>query len=437
MSSTLIGIIGILVMIIVFLSRMPVAYVMAMIGYLGFTIMISGQGGLALLSRNIYEVFSSYGLTTIPLFVLMGQLAFNAGISSRLYDTGYKYLGSTRGGLAMATVSACTAFGAVCGSSPATAATMATVGLPEMKRYNYADELATGAVASGGGLGMIMPPSVVLIVYGVLTEQSIGALFVAGIFPAILVTILFIISIYIICSRRPEQGPPGDSFTWKERLKALLGMGETLAVFILVMGGLFIGLFTPTEAAAVGAFGVFIVSLIRRQLTWEGFVNSLYETLGTSCMVMLLIAGAVVFGKFLAVTRIPFNIASWVGGFDLPPYMIMAVIVLIYFFGGCFMDALAFVTLTVPIFFPVVMTLGYDPIWFGIIIVMVTEMGVITPPVGINVYVVFGVARRVIGEVPLESIFKGIFPFLLAVIAGIIILMIIPQIILFLPNLMY
>jgi C4-dicarboxylate transporter DctM subunit len=437
MSPTLIGIIGILVMIIVFLSRMPVAYVMAMIGYLGFTIMISGQGGLALISRNIYEVFSSYGLTTIPLFVLMGQLAFNAGISSRLYDTGYKYLGSTRGGLAMATVSACTAFGAVCGSSPATAATMATVGLPEMKRYNYADELATGAVASGGGLGMIMPPSVVLIIYGVLTEQSIGALFVAGIFPAILVTILFIISIYIICTRRPEQGPPGDRFTWKERLKSLLGMGETLAVFVLVMGGIFIGLFTPTEAAAVGAFGVFIVSFIRRQLAWDGFVKSLYETLGTSCMVMLLIAGAVVFGKFLAVTRIPFNIASWVGGFDLPPYMIMAVIVLIYFFGGCFMDALAFVTLTVPIFFPVVMALGYDPIWFGIIIVMVTEMGVITPPVGINVYVVFGVARRVIGEVPLESIFKGILPFLLAVIAGIIILMIFPQIILFLPNLMY
>jgi len=437
MSPTLIGIIGIVVMIIVFLSRMPVAYVMAMIGYLGFTIMISGQGGLALLSRNIYDVFSSYGLTTIPLFILMGQLAFNAGISSRLYDTGYKYLGSTRGGLAMATVSACTAFGAVCGSSPATAATMATVGLPEMKRYNYADELATGAVASGGGLGMIMPPSVVLIVYGVLTEQSIGALFVAGIFPAILVTILFIISIYIICTIRPEQGPPGDSFTWKERLKSLLGMGETLAVFILVMGGLFIGLFTPTEAAAVGAFGVFTVSLFRRQLSWDGFVKSLYETLGTSCMVMLLIAGAVVFGKFLAVTRIPFNIASWVGGFDLPPSMIMAVIVLIYFFGGCFMDALALVTLTVPIFFPVVMALGYDPIWFGIIIVMVTEMGVITPPVGINVYVVFGVARRVIGEVPLESIFKGIFPFLLAVIAGIIIMMIIPQIILFLPNLMY
>lgn len=437
MSPTLIGIIGIIVMIVIFMSRMPVAYVMAMIGYIGFTVMISGKGGLNLLSRNIYDIFSGYGLTTIPLFILMGQLAFNSGISRRLYETGYKYLGSTRGGLAMATVSACTAFGAVCGSSPATAATMATVGLPEMKRYNYADELATGAVASGGGLGMIMPPSVVLIIYGILTEQSIGALFVAGVFPAILVTILFIISIYIRCSFAPDQGPPGESFSWPEKLKSLLGMSETLAVFIIVMGGLFIGLFTPTEAAAVGAFGMLLVSLMRRQLTRQGFVNALYETLATSCMVMLLIAGATVFGKFLAVTRIPFDIATWVGGLDLPPYLVMAVIVLIYFIGGCFMDALAFVTLTVAIFFPVVMALGYDPIWFGIIIVMVTEMGVITPPVGINVYVVFGVARRVIGEVPLESIFKGIFPFLLAVIAGVIILMIFPQIILYLPNLMY
>jgi len=432
MNPTLVGIIGIAVMVLVFLSRMPVAFVMAMIGYVGFSIMISEQGGLSLLSRSIYDTFSSYGLTTIPLFIFMGQLAFNSGISRRLYDTGYKFLGSTRGGLAMATVSACTAFGAVCGSSPATAATMATVGLPEMKRYKYADELATGAVASGGGLGMIMPPSIVLIVYGVLTEQSIGALFVAGIIPAILVTILFIISIYIRCYINPAQGPAGESFTWSQKLKSLMGMGETLIVFVLVMGGLFIGLFTPTEAAAVGAFGVLAVSVIRRQLTWEGFVKSLYETLRTSCMVMMLIGGAVIFGKFLAVTRIPFNMATWVGGFDLPPYMILIIVVLIYFFGGCFMDALAFVMLTVPIFFPLVTGLGYDPIWFGLIIVMVTEMGV-----GINVYVVYGVAKNVIGEVPLESIFKGIFPFLLAVIVGIIILMIFPQIILFLPNLMY
>jgi tripartite ATP-independent transporter DctM subunit len=394
-------------------------------------------GGLALLSRNIYEVFASYGLTTIPLFILMGQLAFNSGISRRIYATAYRFLGNTRGGLAMATVAACTAFGAVCGSSPATAATMATVGLPEMKRYNYADELAAGSVASGGGLGMIMPPSVVLIVYGVLTEQSIGKLFVAGIIPAILVTLLFIGAIYIRCSLDPEQGPPGERFTWKQKLRSLTHLGETLAVFVLVMGGLFIGLFTPTEAAGVGVFGVFAVSLINRQLTWQGFVKSLYETLRTSCMVMLLIAGATVFGKFLAVTRIPFNIASWIGGFDLPPLAIMAMVVFVYFIGGCFMDALAFVMLTIPIFFPVVTSLGYDPIWFGIIIVMVTEMGVITPPVGINVYVVYGVAQTVVGGIPLESIFKGILPFLLAVIVGLIIMMIFPQIILILPNLMY
>jgi tripartite ATP-independent transporter DctM subunit len=437
MNPTVVGIVGISIMVLIFFTRMPVAYVMTMVGFLGFSLMISLKGGLNLLSRNIYEVFSSYGLTTIPLFILMGQLAFNSGISRRLYETAYKFLGSTRGGLAMATVSACTAFGAVCGSSPATAATMATVGLPEMKRYKYADELATGSVASGGGLGMIMPPSVVLIVYGILTEESIGKLFVAGIFPALLITLLFIAAIYVRCRFAPDQGPPGEQFTLKEKLQSLTGLIDTIAVFSLVIGGLFFGFFTPTEAAAVGAFGVLAVSLIRRQLTWQGFVKSLYETLRTSCMVMLLIAGAVVFGKFLAITRIPFNVASWIGGFDLPPFAVMTMIILVYFLGGCFMDALAFVMLTIPIFFPVVTNLGYDPIWFGIIIVMVTEMGVITPPVGINVYVVYGVAEGVIGGVPLESIFKGIIPFLLAVIAGLVILIGFPHIILILPNLMY
>ncbi len=251
----------------------------------------------------------------------------------------------------MATVSACTAFGAVCGSSPATAATMATVGLPEMKRYNYDDELATGSVASGGGIGMIMPPSVVLIIYGILTEQSIGALFVAGIFPALLVTLLFIICIYIRCRISPDQGPRGEHFSWSQKMKALLGLTETLIVFVLVIGGIFIGLFTPTEAAAIGAFGVLLIAMIRRQISWEGFIKSLMETLRTSCMVLMLIAGAVIFGKFLAVTRIPFEIAGWVSGLEISPVLVLGVILLIYFFGGCFMDALAFVTLTVPIFF--------------------------------------------------------------------------------------
>ncbi len=437
MNPTAVGIIGIVLMLAMFMTRMPVAYVMALVGFVGFALLVSLQGGLALLSRNIYESFSSYGLTTIPLFILMGQFAFNSGISRRLYDTAYKFLGNTHGGLAMATVAACTAFGAVCGSSPATAATMATVGLPEMKRYRYADELSSGCVAAGGGLGMIMPPSVVMIVYGVLTEQSIGALFVAGIIPAIFMTMMFIISIYLWCRMAPDQGPRGETFTIRQKIRSLTGMIDTLLVFLLVMGGMFIGLFTPNEAAGVGAFGVLAVSLIRRQMTWQGFVKSLNETLRTSCMVMFLIASAVVFGKFLAVSRIPFNIASWIQGFDLPPYLVLAAVIAVYFIGGCVMDALALVMLTIPIFFPVVIGLGYDPIWFGVIIVLVTQMGVITPPVGINVYVVYGISKSAVGGIPLEKIFKGIFPFLIAVFIGTAIMVLFPQIILFLPNMMY
>jgi len=438
MSPSLIGGIGIAVMVLTFFSRMPVAYVMALVGFVGFSTMISMQGALNLLAKEFYSVFSSYGLTTVPLFILMGQLAYNSGISRRLYDTAYKFLGNTRGGLAIATISACTAFGSVCGSSPATAATMATVGLPEMKRFNYADELAAGAVASGGGLGMIMPPSVVLIVYGVLTEQSIGKLFVAGIVPAFLITLLFICAIFIWCTLAPEQGPKGETFSWKIRFKSIGDLGETMAVFSLVMGGLFFGWFTPTEAAAVGVFGVALVSVMRRRLTWERFVASLYETLRTSCMVMMLIAGAVIFGKFMAVTRIPFNIADWIQNLNLPPVFILALVVGVYFLGGCFMDSLALVMLTVPIFFPLILQLGYDPIWFGIIIVMVTEMGVITPPVGINVYVVYGVAMGMKDvAISLESIFKGILPFMLAILIGIVIIAIFPQLVLFLPNFMY
>ncbi len=437
MSPTAIGIIGILIMLAIFMTKMPVAYVMTLVGFVGFGILISFPAALALLPRNFYDSFSSYELTTIPLFVLMGQLAFNGGISRKLYNTAYSFMGNIKGGLAMATVSTCTAFGAVCGSSPATAATMATVGMPEMKRFGYADSLSAGSVASGGGLGMIMPPSVVLIIYGILTEQSIGALFVSGILPAFLMTFLFIICVYITCRIDPAQGPRGEKFTLVQKMKSLLGLADTLAVFALVMSGLFYGFFTPTESAAVGVFGVLIVSIIRRQLTWKAFVKSLYETLQTSTMILFLIAGAVVFGKFLAVTRIPFEVATWVSGLDLPSFIIMGIIILIYFIGGCFMDSLGLIMLTIPIFYPIVTNLGYDPIWFGVIIVLVTEMGVITPPVGINVYVVYGVSRGVVGDISLEDIFRGILPFLMATVVGIIILMIFPIIILFLPNLMY
>lgn len=425
-------------MLLLFLTRMPVAFVMTLVGFLGFSVMVSLDGGLNLIAREFYSTFANYDLTTIPLFILMGQLVFSAGISTRLYDTAYKWLGGVRGGMAMATVTSCTAFGAVCGSSPATAATMTTVGMPEMRRFGYKDEMAAGAIASGGGLGMIMPPSVVLIVYGVLTEQSIGKLFVAGIIPALLVTLLFVITIMIWCAYAPDQGPAGESFSWKERILSLLGLSEILLVFGLVMGGLFAGWFTPTEAAGVGVFGVLLTSLIRREMTWEGFKDAIFESMRSSCMVMLLVAGAAVFGKFMAVTRIPFEIASWIGAFDLPAVVIIAMIILVYFLGGCVMDALALVMLTIPIFYPVVQLLGYDPIWFGIIIVLISQMGVITPPVGINVYVVFGVSRGLPGGgVRLESIFKGVLPFLAAIVVAIVIMTIFPEIILYLPNLLY
>ncbi|XXJ20967.1 TRAP transporter large permease [Desulfovibrio caledoniensis] len=437
MDPTTAGIIGICIMVILFMTRMPVAFVMMLVGFVGFSLLTSWRGGLNLMSRNVYDAFASYELSTIPLFILMGQIAFNCGISRRLYQTAYRFLGNTRGGLAMATVSACTAFGAVCGSSPATAATMSTVGIPEMKRYGYANSLAAASVASGGGLGMIMPPSVVLIIYGVLTEQSIGALFVSGILPAFLLTFLFIVGIYIQCKINPALGPKGDTFTWAEKFRSLANLIDTLLIFALVIGGLFWGWFTPTEAASIGVIGVLALALIKRQLTWQAFVNSLYETLRTSCMVLVLIAGAVVFGKFLAVTRIPFDIANWVSAFDMPPFAIMGTIILIYFIGGCFMDSLALIMLTIPVFYPVVTGMGFDPIWFGIIIVLVTEMGVITPPVGINVYVVYGMCRKIAPDVTLEDVFKGILPFMLSIVIGIGLLFLFPQIILFLPGLMY
>lgn len=437
MSPEAVGIIGICFMVVMFFSRMQVAYVMILVGGAGFAYLTSTRGGLNLLPRDLYSSFSNYDLSVILLFILMGQIAFVSGISRRLYEAAYLFMGSIRGGLAIASVAACTAFGAICGSSAATAATMATVAFPEMKRYNYSNELVTGSVAAGGGLGMIMPPSVVMIIYGILTENSIGKLFVSGIIPAIVVTCLFAIVIYIWCTIKPEHGPRGEKATWRKKILSLPKLTDAAAVFALVMGGLFTGLFTPTEAASVGAFGVFVIALIRRQLTWKSLFQSLYESIRTGCMAMMLVASALIFGKFFALTRIPFELAGWVGSLDLHPIFIITIIIAVYFVGGCFMDSLAFVALTIPIFYPVATRLGYDPVWFGLIIVMITEMGVITPPVGINVYVVYGMAKNLIGDVPLHIVFKGILPFLAAVVLGTILFMVFPQIVLFLPNLMY
>jgi len=432
MSPTLVGTIGLVILIVVLFSRMPVGFVMALLGLMGFSYMVSLEAGLSLLAKDILDIFGSYSLTVVPLFVLMGQLAFHAGISRRLYDSAYRFMGHWPGGLAMATIGACAGFAAICGSTNASAATMATVALPEMKRYHYDMKLATGTVAAGGSLGILIPPSVIFIIYGIMTEQSIGKLFVSGILPGVLLASLFILTIYVWTRLRPNLGPRGPRASLKEKLQSLSGVLEMLIIFSLVMGGLFKGFFTPTEAGAIGAFCTLLLAMIRRQMNWRGFVQSLAETTRISCMVLVIVTGATVFGHFLAITRIPFELAGWVQGLPLPPWGIMGVIIFIYLVGGCFMDSLALILLTIPIFFPVAVSLGYDPIWFGVIIVMVTEMGVITPPVGVNVYVVSGVAK----DVPLDVIFKGIFPLLLALIVAVILMVLFPQIALFLPSFM-
>ena len=432
MNPHLTGIIGLVVLIIMLFSRMPVGFVMALLGFLGFSYIVNFSAALNLVAKDVYTTFSSYSLTVIPLFVLMGQIAFHAGISKKLYDSAYKFLGHMPGGLAMATVGACAGFAAICGSTNATAATMATVALPEMKRYNYQDILSTGVVSAGGSLGILIPPSVIFIVYGIMVEESIGKLFAAGILPGILLAFLFMVTIALWTKINPKLGPKGPPVSFREKILSLSGLVETLILFVLVMGGLFVGFFTPTEAGAIGAGGSILLALIRRQLTWKGFVQSLFETTRISCMVMVIVAGATIFGHFLAVTRIPFDLARWTASLPLPPYAIIGFIVLVYLIGGCFIDALALIMLTVPIFYPVVKQLGYNPIWFGVIIVLVTQMGVISPPVGVNVYVVNGVAK----DVPLEVIFKGALPFLATLVVGTAILIAFPQISLFIPSFM-
>ncbi|MEA3223268.1 MAG: TRAP transporter large permease [Thermodesulfobacteriota bacterium] len=431
MSPTTIGIIGIIVLFVLLFSRMPVGFLMALVGFIGFGYIVSFDASLNLLAKDIFSVFGSYSLTVIPLFVFMGQVAFHSGISSRLFDTAYKFIGHLPGGLAIATIGACAGFSAICGSTNATAATMGAVALPEMKRYNYKPALATGVVAAGGSLGILIPPSVIFIVYGILTEQSIGKLFMAGLLPGILLTILFVLTILIWATLKPDLGPRGPKTSFKEKIVSLSGVFETIIIFILVMGGLFGGIFTPTEAGAIGAFTTLVVAVIRRNLSWDGFIKALFETTRISCMILVIVAGATIFGHFLAISRIPYDIANWISSFQLSPAVVMCFIILVYFIGGCFIDALALIMLTIPIFYPLVIEFGYDPIWFGVIIVLITQIGVITPPVGVNVYVVSGVAR----DVPLGVIFKGVIPLLIAMIIATFLLIPFPQIALFIPNL--
>ena len=429
-----VGLISIVFVFIFLFLRMPVAYVMLVVGMAGFAYMTSPAAMFSLSSQTIFFTFSSYSLIVIPLFVWMGYIAYYSGLSSKIYDATYKVMGSMKAGLALASIGACAAFGAICGSTTATAATMSAVALPEMKRYNYDRSLATATIAAAAILGVMIPPSIIFILYGIATGESINRLFAAGIVPGLLLMGLFMLVTYLLAMRNPALAPAGPAVAWKDKIIAILGGGvEVIIIFAAVMGGLFFGIFTPTESGAMGAFATLLVALVRRQLSWRGFVNSLNDAVRISAMIMFLVAAAAIYGRFLAVTGLPGGLAAWAVELPLPPVAILVVVLIIYLILGCFIDALALILLTVPIFYPVMMELGFDPIWFGVIVVLALGMGVLTPPVGANVYVVAGVDR----ETPVMTIFKGIWPFLLAIFVCIAILTIFPQIATFLPDLFF
>jgi len=429
MNEVMVGLLGLVVVLVLFLTGIELGFAMALIGFLGFSYLVSLKAGLNLLAKDVFDVFSSYGFTVIPLFVLMGQVAFNAGIARRLYDASYKFIGHIPGGLAMATVAGATAFKAICGSSPATAATFASVAVPEMERYQYDKRLSTGIVATVGTLGILIPPSVTLIVFGIITEQSIGKLFLAGIIPGLIAAFFFVIIIYGWCKIDPTLGPKGGKSTWGQRIRSLPELLWIVVIFLLVVGGLMKGYFTPTEAGSVGTFAVLILSIAKRDINFKGYVKSVVESLRTACMVLMLIAGSTVLGHFLAVTKIPMITADWVVTLPLHPYTIMVIIGFIYLIGGSFIDDLAFMVLATPIFYPVIQKLGFNPIWFGMIIMITVMVGVVVPPVAINVFVVKNITK-----VPFGVIYRGVLPFLLSLLVCAVLLFIFPELCTWLPE---
>ena len=431
MNEVVVGIIGLGVVLILFLTGIELAFAMIVIGFLGFGYLISFGAAFNLLAKDFFDVLNTYGFTVIPLFILMGQVAFNSGIAKRLFDAAYKYIGHIPGGLAMATVAGATAFKSICGSSPATAATFASVAVPEMDRYGYDKRLSTGIVASVGTLGVLLPPSVTLIIFGIITDQSIGRLFLAGIFPGLLIAFFFVCVIYGWCKMNPKIGPKGPKSSWSERIKAIPEVGWVVLIFLLVIGGILKGFFTPTEAGSVGTFLVLILTFGKRDLNFKGYIKSVMESVRTACMVLMLIAGSTVLGHFIAVTKIPMIAADWIVSLPLHPGIIFVFIALIYLIGGSFIDDLAFMILATPIFFPAIQKLGYNPLWFGMMIGITVMIGVVVPPVAINVFVV-----KQITKTPFNVIYKGVYPFLISLVVGGIVLFIFPQLATWLPGLL-
>lgn len=428
-----VSLIGFAAVLLLAFLRIPIAFAMGIVGVVGFAMLVSWSAAFALIGQKVFGTAFTYELSVLPLFILMGNFVNRSGLSHGLYDASHAFLGHRRGGLAMATIVACGGFSAICGSSLATAATMSKVAMPSMRRYGYADSLAAGSIAAGGTLGILIPPSVILVIYGILTETSIGKLFAAGVLPGLLGVLCYLGAVQFVISRRPEIGPPAERTDWAGRLVALKGVWGVIGLFILVMGGIYSGFFTPTEAAGIGAFGGFLFALYRRVLTWRVLREVLAESAMTTAVLFTVLFGALLFAEFINTAGLPPALIELAGGFDVPPLGVVIIILVIYILLGCVFESLSMLLLTVPIFFPLVADLGFDLVWFGIVVVVVTEISLITPPVGLNVFVL----RGMLPDVSTATIFKGVTPFWCADIVRLSLLVAIPWISLVLPRMFF
>ena len=432
MSSEMIGISAFFILFGLIAIRVPIAIAMGMVGVVG-GIIINGYDSTAFIMGSVpFESIFPYSLSVIPLFILMGVFSARAGLSRALYDAVHAFIGHYKGGLAMATIGACAAFGAICGSSLATAATMCRVAMPEMRRRNYDDGLASATVAAGGTLGILIPPSVIMAIYAILTEQSIGRMFAAALIPGLLATGLYMLAIRIRTARNPALGPADTRVDWKLRFVAMFNVWPVVLLFGIVIGGIYAGWFSPTEAAAIGAIGAFLLALSRRQLNYKIFLGCLSETANTTAMIFLILIGTSVFNYFIETTGLPQSLVSYVRGLGWHPYLILILLVVFYIILGCFMDALSMILLTLPFVFPLTTTLGFDPIWFGIIIISVVEVGLITPPVGMNLFVILASTPGL----RLQTISRGVVSFLLADVMRLALIILFPALSLWLPALL-
>ena len=428
------GVVGTFLVFLLLFLGMPIAFALMLVGFAGIAYLASLEAALPVAARTVYEVSAYYPYTVIPLFIVMGGFAGSSGMTHALYSAFDKWLRKLPGGLGIATIGACAGFAAVSGSSVATAAAMGTIAAPEMKRYKYHPRLITGSIAAGGTLGFLIPPSIGFIVYGMLTEQSIGKLLIAGIIPGLILASAYMAIVIIKVILSPSLAPVSpEPVTWREKFRALTGIWETIAVFLLVMGGIYTGFFTPTEAGAIGATTLLLIALFKRKLNRENLTTGLQEAVRISVMVLFLVAGANVFSYFLALSTIPMKVAAWTAGLEVSRYLIHTFMVVIYLFLGCFLDAISMMVLTMPVIYPVVLALGFDPIWFGVIAVLMMEAGLITPPMGLNIFTVAGVVK----DVSVEEIFRGALPFLFSIFAIVILITLFPKLVLMLPNMMF